>query len=60
MILNGRKLYDVRPLTPMASMKVREHGVSYGLAGAGYDLRIKRAITLHGFRRLFRWWEGRA
>jgi len=32
-------------------MKLREHGVSYGLAEAGYDLRIKQAITLHPFRR---------
>jgi dCTP deaminase len=50
-IINGRKLYDARPLTPMASMKLREHGVSYGLAEAGYDLRIKQAITLHPLRR---------
>ena len=31
MIINGRKLYDARPLTPMASMKLREHGVSLSL-----------------------------
>ena len=51
MILNGRKLYDARPLSPMSGMKLREHGVSYGLAEAGYDLRIKQTITLHPFRR---------
>jgi len=51
MILNGRKLYDARPLSPMSGMKLREHGVSYGLSEAGYDLRIKQAITLHPLRR---------
>lgn len=51
MIINGRKLYDARPVSPMAGMKLREHGVSYGLAEAGYDLRIKQAVTLHPFRR---------
>lgn len=51
MIINGRKLYDTRPLTPMADMKLKEHGVSYGLSEAGYDLRIKQAVTLHPFKR---------
>lgn len=51
MIINGRKLYDARPVFPMAGMKLREHGVSYGLSEAGYDLRIKQAVTLHPFRR---------
>lgn len=51
MILNGRKLYDARPLSPMSGMKLREHGVSYGLSEAGYDLRIKQDITLHPLRR---------
>lgn len=51
MIINGRKLYDTRPLTPIADMKLKEHGVSYGLSEAGYDLRIKQAVTLHPFKR---------
>jgi dCTP deaminase len=51
MIINGRKLYDTRPLTPMADMKLKEHGVSYGLSEAGYDLRIKQTVTLHPFKR---------
>lgn len=51
MILNGRKLYDAKPVSPMAGMKLREHGVSYGLGEAGYDLRIKQSVTLHPFRR---------
>jgi len=35
MILNGQKLYDAKPVSPMAGMKLREHGVSYGLGEAG-------------------------
>lgn len=51
MICNGRKLYDSKPLSPMSSMKLREHGVSYGMSEAGYDLRIKQSVTLHPFKR---------
>ena len=51
MICNGRKLYDTRPLSPMSAMKLREHGVSYGLSEAGYDLRIKQSVLLHPFKR---------
>ena len=51
MIVNGRKLFDARPLSPMAGMKLVGHGVSHGLGEAGYDLRIKQDITLHGFKR---------
>ena len=51
MICNGQKLYDTRPLTPMAGMKLKEHGVSYGLSEAGYDLRIKQSVLLHPFKR---------
>lgn len=51
MIRNGRKLYDNRPITPMSAMKLKQHGVSYGLSEAGYDLRIKQAVTLHPFKR---------
>lgn len=51
MILNGETLYDVHPLEPMYDTKLRLHGVSYGLAEAGYDIRIKQSVTLHPFRR---------
>jgi dCTP deaminase len=51
MIVNGQSLLQQRPLSPMAGMKLRQHGVSYGLSEAGYDLRIKQAITLHPFKR---------
>jgi len=51
MICNGQKLYGTRPLNPMAGMKLKEHGVSYGLSEAGYDLRIKQSVLLHPFKR---------
>lgn len=51
MILNGRKLYDAKPVSPMLGMKLRDHGVSYGLTEAGYDVRIRQDVLLHPFRR---------
>ena len=51
MIINGSRLLDAKPLAPMIGMKVRDHGVSHGLSEAGYDIRIKQAITMHPFRR---------
>lgn len=44
MIVNGQSLYDARPFLEMEKEKKREHGVSYGLAEAGYDIRIKQEI----------------
>ena len=35
----------------MLSEKACAHGVSHGLSEAGYDLRIKQAITLHPLKR---------
>lgn len=51
MICNGIELYAAQPVSPMVKTKIREHGVSYGMSEAGYDLRIKQAVTLHPFRR---------
>lgn len=51
MIVNGYHLWQARPLDPMLSTKQRAHGVSHGLGEAGYDVRIKQAVTLHPFRR---------
>lgn len=51
MIVNGYKLWEHRPLDPMLTTKETAHGVSYGLGEAGYDLRIKQAVTLHPLRR---------
>jgi len=51
MIVNGFKLYKRAPLEPMYSVKRKDHGVSYGLSEAGYDIRIKQEVILHPFRR---------
>lgn len=51
MIINGSKLYIANPVTPMEATKRRKHGVSYGLAEAGYDIQIKQSVTLHPFKR---------
>jgi dCTP deaminase len=45
MIVNGIPLIEAAPIKDMLSTKEREHGVSYGLAEAGYDIRIKQNIT---------------
>lgn len=51
MIINGRTLLKAQPLSPMAPVKLRRHGVSHGLAEAGYDIRVKQRIIMHPFRR---------
>ena len=51
MIGNGKSLLNAAPLSPMLDHKARAHGVSYGLSEAGYDIRIKQAVTLHPLRR---------
>ena len=44
MIVNGSKLLECKPLDPTVPTKMREHGVSYGLAEAGADIRVKQTI----------------
>lgn len=51
MIINQNKLYDAKPMSPMFNIKLRSHGVSYGLSEAGYDIRIKQTVILHPFKR---------
>ena len=51
MIINGKTLLTSAPLTPMRHTKAREHGVSFGLSEAGYDIRINQDVTLHPFKR---------
>jgi len=51
MIVNGKSLVAKAPLAPMRVTKGREHGVSFGLSEAGYDIRIVQAVTLHPFKR---------
>lgn len=50
MVVNGNYLYRSSQLLDVPDRKVSEHGVSYGLGEAGYDIRIKQDIT---FYRLF-------
>lgn len=50
MVINGNALYRSSQLLDIPDRKVSEHGVSYGLGEAGYDIRIKQDIT---FYRLF-------
>ena len=50
-VCNGITLFRARPLKPMFPNKIKEHGVSYGLSEAGYDIRIKQSVLLHPFKR---------
>lgn len=45
MIINGKALLFQAPIKNMLTEKYTTHGVSHGLTEAGYDLRIKQAIT---------------
>lgn len=51
MIVNGKYLFNVKPVSPMIDVKCRENGVSYGLSEAGYDVRIKQTVTLNPAKR---------
>lgn len=44
MIINGKTLLQYAPIKNMLETKVKEHGVSHGLAEAGYDIRLKQDI----------------
>lgn len=44
MIINGSALLQAAPIKDMATQKQRSHGVSWGLAEAGYDIRIAQTI----------------
>ena len=44
MIINGSDLLQRAPIKGMINEKRREHGVSWGLSEAGYDIRIKQDI----------------
>jgi dCTP deaminase len=45
MIINGRQLLEAAPIKGMINDKMRQHGVSFGLSEAGYDIRIKQDIS---------------
>lgn len=44
MIINGLDLLEATPIKDMINEKRREHGVSWGLSEAGYDIRSKQSI----------------
>ena len=44
MIINGDRLFGLAPIKNMERTKKKEHGVSFGLSEAGYDIRIKQSI----------------
>jgi len=44
MIINSRSLLMVSPIKNMVPDKRHEHGVSWGMSEAGYDIRIKQEI----------------
>jgi dCTP deaminase len=47
MIINGSDLLQRAPIKDMINEKRREHGVSWGLSEAGYDIRIKQDIVFY-------------
>lgn len=51
MIINGKTLTSKQPLAPMRTDKGHEHGVSFGLSEAGYDVRIAQDVVMHPFKR---------
>ena len=44
MVINASDLMAVSPIKEMLPEKYKEHGVSFGLSEAGYDIRIKQSI----------------
>ena len=44
MISNQHELLELAPIKNMVGTKQKEHGVSWGLSEAGYDIRIKQKI----------------
>jgi dCTP deaminase len=47
MIINGRHLLEAAPIKGMINDKMRQHGVSFGLSEAGYDIRVKQDISFY-------------
>lgn len=43
-VINGNTLLSLAPIKDMIGTKQTEHGVSYGLSEAGFDIRIKQQI----------------
>ncbi len=47
MISNQNELLELAPIKNMVGTKQKEHGVSWGLSEAGYDIRIKQAVRFY-------------
>jgi dCTP deaminase len=47
MIINGSDLLQRAPIKDMINDKMRQHGVSFGLSEAGYDIRIKQDVRFY-------------
>jgi dCTP deaminase len=47
MIVNRQTLWGLQPIKEMVFDKRRDHGVSWGMSEAGYDIRIKQDIIFH-------------
>ena len=45
MIINGSALLQAAPIKDMATQKHRAHGVSWGCAEAGYDIRLRQEVV---------------
>ena len=43
-VINGKTLLAKAPIREMIPHKLKDHGVSYGLGEAGYDITIKQEI----------------
>ena len=44
-VINGKTLLAKAPIREMIPHKLKAHGVSYGLAEAGYDIRVRQEIV---------------
>lgn len=51
MIINGRSLINLAPVSPMPTSKRTSNGVSWGLTEAGIDIRIKQDVRLSAANR---------
>ena len=47
MISNQHELLELAPIKNMVGTKQKEHGVSWGLSEAGYDIRIKQQVRFY-------------
>ena len=52
-VINGKTLLAKAPIRGMQPTKVKDHGVSWGLGEAGYDIRIKQTVSFRKFLGLF-------